>query len=207
MNKRSKAALDAIYDALFEMLLTIPFDEITVRGICKVSKVNKMTFYKYHEDKFDALSKAFRHRFEVDFSKQLGPEDTLFRDRDFEAMTYQTNRHVFLWCKRYAVQIRNIYTSVNQLAYDVVKTTLYEHYFAYMNAAIDFARLGLNPSLVTTFLFGGFIAVMEDYLRALRNVGDTQAVEKENDDFCRNFAHLMAVTFFYPEEGAAVLNK
>lgn len=204
MNKRSTTALMTLYNGLFDLLEEVPFDKITVRGICAKTKVNKMTFYKYHTDKFDVLSKAFRAKFNEDFTKRFGPGESLLHNRDFEPAVYEIVHFLFEWCKRYNVQLRNLFTSANQMAYDIAKSMIFKDYYEYLSHAIDFSRFDVTPTYLSSFLFGGFIATMEAYLRALRSHSDIDAVEKENDQFCRFLAHYLTVTLYEPTQGACV---
>ena len=193
-----------LYNGLFDLLEEVPFDKITVRGICEKTKVNKMTFYKYHTDKYDVLSKAFRAKFNDDFNKRFGQTAALFHNRDLEPAVYEVVRFLFDWCKCYNVQLRNLFTSANQMAYDIAKSMIFKDYYEYLSNAIDFSKFDVTPEYLSSFLFGGFIATMEGYLRALRSRSDLQAVEMENNRFCRFLAHYIAVSFYHPSQGAFV---
>lgn len=46
-------------DALFELVLKHPFEEITVTDICKKAMVHRTTFYKHFEDKYQLLETMF----------------------------------------------------------------------------------------------------------------------------------------------------
>lgn len=46
-------------DALFELVLKQPFEEITVTDICKKAMVHRTTFYKHFEDKYQLLETMF----------------------------------------------------------------------------------------------------------------------------------------------------
>ncbi len=195
MNKRSDKALMTLYNGLFEMLEETPFDKVTVRGICAYTKVNKMTFYKYHTDKYDVLSKAIRAKFNADFDAEFGSNRSLMKGAEFEESLTRGIRFVFLWCKKYAKVLRNLFTSANQIAYDVAKSILFKDYFAYISQSIDFSKCDVGPEYVSAFLFGGFVTAMEKYLRDLRTRADLEAVEQENIDACRFLAHALATTF------------
>ena len=192
MNKRSSNALMTLYNGLFDMLAEVPFDQITVRGICAYTKVNKMTFYKYHTDKFDVLSKAFRAKLNDDFAQKFGEESPL-AGRDFESAGYELIRFLFQWCKRYMTQLRNLFTSANQMAYDIAKSIIFKDYYNHLDQVLDFSRFEANRAYVSSYLFGGFIATMESYLRSLRSNPDVEAVERENERFCRFLAHWLGM--------------
>ena len=200
MNKRTNNALMTLYNGLFDMLLEVPFDKITVRGICAKTKVNKMTFYKYHTDKFDVLSKAVQAKFKEDLALEFGPADAIFKDRDFEPAVYAVVRFLFAWCKKYMVQLRNLFTSANQMAYDIAKSIIFKDYFDFLCRVIDIEKFDISPTYLSSYLFGGFIAAMEAYLRALRSRNDVEEVEKENERFCHFLAHMLTDSFDHLNE-------
>lgn len=43
-------------NALMELMLTTPFEKISVGEICKKAMINRMTFYKHYSDKYDLLN-------------------------------------------------------------------------------------------------------------------------------------------------------
>ena len=43
-------------NALTEMMLTTPFEKITVGEICEKAMVNRMTFYKHYADKYELMN-------------------------------------------------------------------------------------------------------------------------------------------------------
>ena len=56
--KQSAERQRHIVDCLFEMLKSIPFQDVTVQALCQKSEVPRKTFYRYFdgkEDVFDAM--------------------------------------------------------------------------------------------------------------------------------------------------------
>lgn len=47
-------------NALMELLKDREFDKITVTDICKTAMINKMTFYKYYQDKYTLLDDCIK---------------------------------------------------------------------------------------------------------------------------------------------------
>lgn len=193
MNKRSRDAINAIYDGIFSLLEKEPFDQITVRGICKESKVNKMTFYKYHSDKFDALSKAFQSKFNNAFMAEFGPNDGTFFDCGVEEACYRTLRFVASWFSKYRDQIHSIYTSSNQIAYEVARSVLYDDYAKFLMESIDQNHCPVSVEYISRFIFSGVAACTETYLKKLRIGTDIESVNQEMDDACRFLAKSMAM--------------
>jgi AcrR family transcriptional regulator len=55
LTKGAVRVLDAHSKAMFELLASIPFEEITVGKICELSGYPRATFYNYFDDKYDLL--------------------------------------------------------------------------------------------------------------------------------------------------------
>ena len=156
MNKRTVTVLNTIYDALFELLAEQTFEKITVMEICKQAKVNKMTFYKYHEDKYEALARAFDNKFSNEFYKEFGNPDVLFyrNDPKLEENTYKAFRFISLWCVKYEKQIRNLISTSNQLAYDVASNAMFNSYYSFIKNRMG--KLVSQGTLqhLSSFIFG-----------------------------------------------------
>ena len=55
LTKGAARVLDAHSKAMFELLASIPFEDITVGKICELSGYPRATFYNYFDDKYDLL--------------------------------------------------------------------------------------------------------------------------------------------------------
>ena len=51
----TKRMIRHINKTVFELLYDYHFDEITVQKICEVAEINRSTFYRYFQDKYDLL--------------------------------------------------------------------------------------------------------------------------------------------------------
>lgn len=51
-------------DALFNLLISSPFEKITLTQICETAMIPRSTFYRYFEDKYDLLDYCFTRLFE-----------------------------------------------------------------------------------------------------------------------------------------------
>ncbi|MBI5972958.1 TetR/AcrR family transcriptional regulator [Staphylococcus caledonicus] len=50
-----KRMIKHIHETVFKLLYDYHFDEITVQKICEVAEINRSTFYRYFQDKYDLL--------------------------------------------------------------------------------------------------------------------------------------------------------
>jgi len=71
----------ALQDALIELTAERGFDTITVGDIAKRAKVNRATFYRHYQDKFDLVERIFQEAIEI-LRNDLGPpgEEALSTD-------------------------------------------------------------------------------------------------------------------------------
>lgn len=53
---RSKRTRQALQEALFTLLKTNDFEEITINDLCNCAAVSRTTFYMHYQDKFDLTS-------------------------------------------------------------------------------------------------------------------------------------------------------
>ena len=58
-DKRIKKTKKALKDALIELLAEKQFEQITVKEICSVSYVSRITFYAHYDDKFELAEDIF----------------------------------------------------------------------------------------------------------------------------------------------------
>lgn len=83
MNKtdpRVSKTLRQIDEALLSLLEEHPFRDVTVAMLCQTAMINKTTFYKYYQDKYDCLNRYLNRlleefRQEQDMSFVLAPAD------------------------------------------------------------------------------------------------------------------------------------
>ncbi|MCR5079312.1 MAG: TetR/AcrR family transcriptional regulator [Bacilli bacterium] len=188
MNKRSERAIVAIYEGLFSLLSKESFDKITVREICKESNVNKMTFYKYHKDKYDALSKSFQYLFSRDFHATFGDDEALLSGVNDEDRVYRAISYINSWCREHGLQIHNVFTTQDGLPYDIVKAAVLNDYKKFVSEFLDPAIFPVAYEYVATFVFAGYIGCIERYLQKLRAGVELEAAERELDTAAHFFA-------------------
>jgi len=64
---RIKKTKNALFNAFFNMLSEMTFEEMTINALCDRANVRRATFYKHYADKFDflnAITKQLRARFD-----------------------------------------------------------------------------------------------------------------------------------------------
>lgn len=66
-NRRVRITIQAIRDALFELLKHTPIEKVTVSSICRLADINRSTFYVHYRDAYDLLN-----RIEEEFFDTIG---------------------------------------------------------------------------------------------------------------------------------------
>lgn len=178
MNKRTYTVLNTIYDALFELLSKQSFEKITVMSICDEADVNKMTFYKYHQDKYDALAKAFENKFYNEFNKEFGKTELFFKNEEMtlEEKTLKIITFMINWCIKYEKQIRNLMSNTNQLAFDCASHAMYKIYYNFIKTRMSEFVAPIILEHTSRIIYGGFVAginVLLDDLNKRRNREET----------------------------------
>ncbi|MBP3692176.1 MAG: TetR/AcrR family transcriptional regulator, partial [Clostridia bacterium] len=74
-NKRRRQSQEKIEKAFIELLQTKELKEITVSDICKITGLNRSTFYANYLDVYD-LADKLREKLEKDFSEQFIGDST-----------------------------------------------------------------------------------------------------------------------------------
>ena len=73
-NKRRRESIDKIEKAFIELLQSHNIKEITVSDICKITQLNRSTFYANYIDVYD-LAEKVKARLENEFSEQFANYD------------------------------------------------------------------------------------------------------------------------------------
>ncbi|WP_026886872.1 TetR/AcrR family transcriptional regulator [Clostridium beijerinckii] len=69
---RTKRTHQQIRDALIDLISEKHFDNITVSDITNLAMINRSTFYRYYQDKYDVVLKIFEEAMEK-MNRDLGP--------------------------------------------------------------------------------------------------------------------------------------
>lgn len=145
---RMQRTFRLISDALFELVLKQPFEEISVTDICKKAMVHRTTFYKHFEDKYQLLETMFsdEQRKFIEIHIEEGESEQEYYGRVIRQMfEYARNYKVFF--VQSAAHTKNDFMA--NLLRNTISTYL-ERCFR-----IDESRLGVPSSIP--------IAIMSEY--------------------------------------------
>ena len=149
-------------NALITLMQTTPFKKITVGDICTQAMINKMTFYKHYDDKYELLNdvllnikQAILARAEA-ASPTDGVEDTAL---DFTFRLLDAVLDECLARKRILLDISNddlvltiISTTIEKSVYEVVSGIDRQHPFYYRLDAVAAAVTGAATFLIRYWL-------------------------------------------------------
>lgn len=100
--------LRQIDTALLENLREHPFQKITIDMLCKSALINRSTFYKYYEDKYDLLNRYIK-RVLKEFQEAMDSTDFILASpSDIDAPLYLDNFRKsleFIYSKRNVYQV------------------------------------------------------------------------------------------------------
>ena len=150
-NKRRRESVEAIERAFIELLQARDFKDITVSDICKLTGLNRSTFYANYVDIYD-LADKLRQKLEADFSAQFDPVTNTAADGSDAALRMFTHiRENQLFYKTY---FKLGYADQNRiLRYDTLRAER-DFQGKHIEYHITFFRAGLN-ALIRHWLDGG----------------------------------------------------
>jgi hypothetical protein len=141
-NKRRKESIDKIEKAFIVLLQTKELDNISVSEICKITSLNRSTFYSNYIDIYDLADKVCKHLEEEFLSLYANEIKTETRSNDFSRLFHHIKENQ-LFYKTY-FKIGNINMNITGL-----DTEMAQKYFdmKYIDYHIEFFKSGLNAVL------------------------------------------------------------
>ncbi|WP_251942507.1 TetR/AcrR family transcriptional regulator [Staphylococcus sp. Marseille-Q5304] len=139
------------------LLKEYPFEEITIKMLCAYSGVNRTTFYKYFEDKYDLISKIQAHHLQ----KYLKLLDALNN-----SLKNKTNRNikVYKFFKILLTYVRLHYTFFHAIIVVHPNRSLIKDYIkntkqVYQQMLKNYSSIEHQKQMVT-YIVGGEIGVI-----------------------------------------------
>ena len=199
-SKRTRHALKAIEDAVFFLLGEKEFESVTAQDIYRQANVNKMTFYKYHNNKYDALAKAFTSRLNDEYHAEIAKRQDEIKNMDMDEANYQALLFVMEFIEKYHVQFSHLVSSSGDLPKDVVFSALFANYRPYFSSLIGKEVTKENEYLIH-FVFGAFRSIYECQMQNLAKNSNDGSPRQNAEEACR----IIAKTFSLVER--ALLEK
>ena len=150
-NKRHRESVAAIDKAFIELLQTRDIKAVTVSDICKLTGLNRSTFYANYVDVYD-LADKLRTKLEEDFADQFSHDDHhayLGSDGALRMFTHIYENQIF-----YKTYFKLGYDKTHPvLIYDTFRAEQ-DFHGKYVPYHIEFFRAGLN-AMINRWLDGG----------------------------------------------------
>lgn len=185
MNEINKTK-DAFEQALFSLLETKNYHDITINEICAVAKKTKMTFYHYYKDKDHLLDQASIHlinnEYEAEYYKIVS------RITDLEEIEYESVYATYEWVARHYNQIQNLIYKGETFPLEVFKNALLGNYSRYMTELIYSLGYDIPSDFFSIFCFEGLYGSALYYAQQLKNSKNKRKVKEEIKKVCRLLA-------------------
>lgn len=154
-------------NAFFELVKTRSFDKITVTDICRIATINKMTFYKHYQDKYDLLDDCVRSVAENVYNACVPDDDIDGRIAHNPVEFFaELLSSVMEEChKRREVVISLVYGNNSPLRFVVESCCMkiLKQLFERLTKIYEFKY---PVPMIITFMTGGFINVIADELKS-----------------------------------------
>ena len=163
MAKKEDARITRTKNELRKGLLSLlrgkPFEKITVAEICQTSKINKMTFYKHYDDKYDLLDDCARTTIEEVIGQVRLAHGKIERIEDFPdcfatfvVMAYDK-----------VLEVKEVLLSLADAEANfggqVVRNALEQSLEKTMTKLLERLQIHYHVGYVTAFFVGGFASV------------------------------------------------
>jgi len=150
--------LESIDNSLLENLKTTPFNKITVETLCNKARINRTTFYKHYNDKYDLLD-SFLKRTIKEFKEK---NDVIFIEADINTLTEERYKMPFRETVDFLISRKDVYevlwtAQIGRNIFDEMVEAVAENIMQKKYA--ENPEIGKNPELFfKTSLFANLFA-------------------------------------------------
>ena len=144
---------------LLRLLKERPFEKITVKEICLESGINKMTFYKHYDDKYDLLDdcvKTISHQIYVDVVNEKADEAC----EDSREVVAHFAIRIIDHCLAHKDSILSISQCPSSLGTEVFKNAMQQIISGYIQEMATHMRFRYDTGDIAAFLSGGFSTLL-----------------------------------------------
>lgn len=172
--------------ALFKMLESKNYHDITVNEICALCNKTKMTFYHYYKDKDALLANAsinlINNEYDIEYNKILKKET------DIEEIEYQSLIATYELVAKHYNQITNLTYKGETLPFQIFKRALFDNYSRYMSELINMGGYDVPSDYMSIFCFEGLYETCLYYAEQLKNKKSKKKVKEDMRKVCRLLA-------------------
>lgn len=144
-NKRRRASQDKIEKVFANLIQKKDLNEISVTEICKLTKLNRTTFYANYLDVYD-LADKFREKMEFDIQEVYKEErETAHNSNDFLKLFNHIKNNQLFYKTYFKLNVKEL--PITEYEYDYhLGNFLYQD--KYVDYHIEFFKAGLNAIIL-----------------------------------------------------------
>ncbi|MBQ9715839.1 MAG: TetR/AcrR family transcriptional regulator [Clostridia bacterium] len=181
--------------AIVELLKTNQFEKITVGDICDKAMVNRMTFYKHFNDKYDLLEHTINFLVQdllIKASEITKPNDNY---DEFVNFCVVLSKMIIKESIAQKDEFKALYMSDSGIVYDIITKTIRKYIEMLVVGLAKIRKPKYSIKTITEFLSGGIIHLLCYWMLHL-NDSDT----KQFSDECTRFAQELFKSGMFFEE-------
>ena len=146
-------------NGLLTLLKIKNLERISVKEICEETSINKMTFYKHYDDKYDLLDDCVKHLAET-IIKEIQPNYIEAPKEDYPDLLARFALRSIDTCLEHKDVIISISQCSNSLGVEVVKSAVETVIENFLSSMSDRFRFKYEKWSISAFLSGGFAALV-----------------------------------------------
>lgn len=169
--------------AIVELLKTNQFEKITVGDICEKAMVNRMTFYKHFNDKYDLLEHTINFLMQdllIKASEITKPNDNY---DEFINFCVVLSKMIIKESIAQKDEFKALYMSDSGIVYDIITKTIRKYIEMLVVSLAKIRRPKYSIQTITEFMSGGAIHLLCYWMLHL-----TDSDTKQFSDECTRFA-------------------
>lgn len=172
--------------ALFLLLESKNYHDITVNEICASAGKTKMTFYRYYKDKEDLLAQASVEMVNREYSEEYNR--ILAEETDLEEIECRSLIVTYDWVARHYSQIRNLAYRGETLPLEIFKSALFDNYRRSFSETIAQGGYDVPSDYLSIFCFEGLYGTCLYYAEQLKNNKNKKKERETVRKVCRVLA-------------------
>lgn len=154
-------------NALLSLLKEESFEKISVREVCDYAHINKMTFYRHYDDKYDLLNDVANSIAEEIYKKCASSLAKNQASSLCEACAFISGE-VIEECFNRKEEILSVIDSNNSLGSEVLNGTIESIINRLLDELSRVYKIKYKKDYVSTFIVGGYSALVAKLLRGKR---------------------------------------
>ncbi len=150
-----------LYEGLLILLKDQSFENVKVSDICKISLVNRSTFYDHFQDKYELLNSLIKD-LEIEFTSKLNSEKTYSSQKEYylnlvKILFEHLNENIDIYSKI----LKN---NNNSIAFDIFKDSIERDVKKHINELYN-GKSTVPVEIITNFYVTAVISVCSEYLK------------------------------------------